>query len=278
MARFIYGVHSALEALKATPGQVECVYLAQGPHKGPAARVAEDARALGLAVEHVSREQLARLAEGGVHQGIVLRVAEFAYADLEDVLALAQGAGAQALVLALDGIEDPHNLGALLRSAWALGAQAAVIPKDRAAGVTGAVTKAAAGALAHLKVARVTNLARALEAMKGAGLWVSAADPRGDRTPEETDFRAPTALVVGSEGPGIRPGVLAKADFRVRIPMAGEQGSLNASVAGGILLNEVARQRRAPSRGPGGSRQGGRGGSGPGLEAEKALTPGASAR
>ncbi len=249
MARYLYGAHSALEALKAAPDQVERVYLTQGPHNGLAARVAEEVRGLGLPVEHVSREQLTRLAEGGVHQGVVLRVADFAYADLEDVLALAQEAGVDALVLALDGIEDPHNLGALLRSAWALGAQGAVIPKDRAAGVTGAAAKAAAGALAHLKVARVTNLARSLEALKEAGLWASAADPRGERAPEQVDFSGPTALVVGSEGPGIRAGVLAKADFRVQIPMAGEQGSLNASVAGGILLHEVARQRRARSAG-----------------------------
>lgn len=278
MARFIYGAHSALEALKATPDQVERIYVAQGAHKGLVARVGQEARALGLTVEHMPREQLARLAEGGVHQGIVLRVADFVYAGLEDVLALARAAEGRALLLALDGIEDPHNLGALLRSAWALGAQGAVIPKDRAAGVTGAAVKAAAGALAHLSVARVTNLARALEMMKEAGFWVSAADPRGDRTPEETDFCAPTALVVGSEGPGIRPGVLAKADFRVRIPLAGEQGSLNASVAGGILLHEVARQRRAATLGIGGSQKRPQKGTAGKPQGEKALTPGGASR
>ncbi len=250
MARFIYGIHPALEALKAAPGQVERVFLAQGPLQGMAARIAEDARALGLAVEFAPRERLARLCEGGVHQGVVLRVADFAYSDLEDVLELAAAAAGRALVLALDGIEDPHNFGALLRSAWAMGAQGAVIAKDRAVGVTGAVVKASAGAVAHLKVARVTNLARALGQMKDAGLWVSAADPRGDRAPEAVDFCASTALVIGGEGAGIRPNVLAKADFRVRIPMAGELGSLNASVAGGVLLYEVARQRRTHGAAP----------------------------
>jgi 23S rRNA (guanosine2251-2'-O)-methyltransferase len=247
MARFIYGIHPALEALKAAPGQIERIFFAQGPLTGLAARIAQDARALGLAVEFAPRERLARLCEGGVHQGVVLRVADFAYADLEDVLELAAAAGERALVLALDGVEDPHNFGALLRSAWALGAQGVVIAKDRAVGVTGVVVKASAGAAAHLKVSRVTNLARALGQMKDAGLWVSAADPRGDRAPEAVDFCASTALVVGGEGAGIRPNVLSRADFRIRIPMVGELGSLNASVAGGVLLYEIARQRRVRS-------------------------------
>jgi 23S rRNA (guanosine2251-2'-O)-methyltransferase len=244
MARFIYGIHPAQEALRAAPGQVERLFLADGPLQGAAARVAQQARSLGLPLEFVPRERLSRLSEGGVHQGVVLRVAEFAYVDLLDVLDLAGKAGPNGLVLALDGIEDPHNFGALLRSAWALGAQGAVIAKDRAVGVTAVVVKASAGAVSHLKVARVTNLSRALSEMKESGLWVSAADPGGDRAPESVDFAAPTALVIGSEGAGIRQGVLARADFRVRIPMLGALGSLNASVAGAILLYEVARQRR----------------------------------
>ena len=243
MARYLYGIHPALETLQATPGEVERVIVAQGPTKGPLAQVVEAARRLGVRVEFAPRDQLARLAGGGVHQGVVLKVAEFAYADLVEVVARAT-AGVSGLVLALDGIEDPHNFGALVRSAFALGAHGVVIAKDRAVGVTPVVVKSSAGAVAHLPVARVTNLSRALVELKEAGLWVVAADLAGDRTPEQVDLKGPTALVVGSEGHGIRPGVLEKADFRVKIPMCGPLGSLNASVAGALLLYEASRQRR----------------------------------
>lgn len=245
MARYVYGIHPALEALAAAPGEVERVIVASGPAKGPLEKVLQAAKESGVRVEFAPRDQLARLADGGVHQGVVLKVAEFAYRELEDVVERATAEGQSGLVLALDGIEDPHNFGALIRSAFALGAHGVVVAKDRAAGVTPVVVKASAGATAHLPVARVTNLSRALLDLKDAGLWVVAADLKGDRDPEAVDLKGPTALVVGSEGHGIRPGVLEKADFRVRIPMAGPLGSLNASVAGALLLYEAARQRRA---------------------------------
>ena len=245
MARFLYGIHPALETLQAAPEQVERALVAQGPAKGPLAQVLAAAKARGVRVELVSRDQLARLAGGGVHQGVVLKVAEFEYAELDDLIARATAEGETGLVLVLDGIEDPHNFGALIRSAFALGAHGVVIAKDRAVGVTPTVVKASAGAVAHLPVARVTNLSRALLDLKDAGMWVTAADLKGDRSPEQIDFKGPTVLVVGSEGEGIRHGVLEKADFRARIPMTGPLGSLNASVAGALLLYEVARQRRA---------------------------------
>ncbi len=248
MARHIYGVHPALETLQARPDQVERVLVAQGPLKGPVSQVVDEARRCGVEVEYLSREQLSRLAGGGVHQGVVLKVAEFAYAELEDLLEAIAGSERKGLVLVLDGIEDPHNFGALVRSAFALGAHGVVIAKDRAVGVTPVVEKSSAGAVAHLPIARVTNLARALEQLKEAGLWASAADLSGDRAPEAVDLVGPSVLVVGSEGQGIRRNVLEKCDFRVRIPMAGPLGSLNASVAGGILLAEAARQRRSASK------------------------------
>ncbi|MBI5546432.1 MAG: 23S rRNA (guanosine(2251)-2'-O)-methyltransferase RlmB [Deltaproteobacteria bacterium] len=244
MARYLYGIHPALETLQATPGQVERVLVAQGPIKGPLTQVVELAKKLGVRLEFVPKDQIARLAEGGVHQGVALKVAEFSYVDLPDVVARATAPEQAGLVLVLDGIEDPHNFGALVRSAFALGAHGVVIAKDRAVGVTPVVVKASAGAIAHLPIARVTNLSRALLELKDVGLWVVAADLSGDRAPEQTDLKGPTALVVGSEGQGIRHGVLEKADFRVRIPMAGPLGSLNASVAGALLLYEAARQRR----------------------------------
>ncbi|HEY3449129.1 MAG TPA: 23S rRNA (guanosine(2251)-2'-O)-methyltransferase RlmB [Myxococcales bacterium] len=247
MARYVYGVHPALEALQATPEQIERVILAVGTIKGPQAQIVDLAKEKGVRVEFAPRDQLARLASGGVHQGVVLKVAEFSYAELEDVVAKATAEGQKGLVLVLDGIEDPHNFGALVRSAFALGAHGVVIAKDRAVGVTPVAVKASAGAVAHLPIARVTNLSRALEDLKEAGFWVTAADLKGDRRPDEVDLKGPTVLVIGSEGEGIRHGVLEKADFRVRIPMAGPLGSLNASVAGALLLYEVARQR-GPAR------------------------------
>jgi 23S rRNA (guanosine2251-2'-O)-methyltransferase len=245
MSRYIYGLHPAREALEASPGQVERALLAEGPLRGPLAEIAATARRLGVEVELVPRDRLARLAGRGGHQGVVLRVADFSYADLQEVIERARAAGQAGLVLVLDGIEDPHNFGALVRSAHALGAQGVVIPKDRAAGVTATVVKASAGAVAHTPIARVTNLSRAIGALKDAGLWVVGADMDGDRAPEQVDLRSPIALVVGSEGHGIRRVVLEKCDFVVRIPMAGRLASLNASVAGAILLYEVGRQRRA---------------------------------
>lgn len=245
MSRYIYGIHPALEALKAERDRIEKLYLAQGQLRGPLAQVQELARREGLRPEFVSRQQLGRFAEGGVHQGVVLRMAEFAYADFDEVIERFREAGNDGLVVLLDGIEDPHNLGAIVRSAYALGAQAVVIPKDRAAAVSGTAVKASAGATAHLPIARVTNLNRALEQLKDAGAWSVAADMSGDRPPSGVDFVSPTALVVGAEGAGVRKSVLEKCDFVVSIPMAGRLGSLNASVAGGILLYEIARQRAA---------------------------------
>jgi 23S rRNA (guanosine2251-2'-O)-methyltransferase len=243
MARYLFGIHPALETLQATPGEVERVILQQGPAKGALARVLEETKKRGVRVEYASHEQLARLCGQGAHQGVVLKVAEFAYAELGGVVERAKTSG-PGLILVLDGIEDPHNFGALVRSAFALGAHGAVIAKDRAVGVTPVVVKASAGAVAHLPIARVTNLARALRELKDQGLWVVAADLGGDRAPDQVDLCGPIALVVGSEGQGIRRGVLEQADFRVRIPMVGSLGSLNASVAGALLLYEVARQRR----------------------------------
>ena len=245
MSRYIYGIHPALEALRATPGQIERVVLAEGPQRGPLAEIRESARKLGLPTETLPRQKLAQLAGGGVHQGVVLRLAEFSYSDLDRIIERAQAAGPEGLVLMLDGIEDPHNFGALVRSANAIGAQGVVIGKDRAAGVTPTVVKASAGAIAHVPIARVTNLARALGHLKDAGLWAVGADMSGDRLPEQVDLRGPSVLVIGSEGGGIRRIVLEACDFRVRIPMAGEVSSLNASVAGALLLYEATRQRRA---------------------------------
>ena len=245
----IYGVNPVLEALRAMPGAVEAVYmLADTRSSGRAAEVMELCRKNGIRIETVGKQALASMAHGGVHQGFAASIKAPDYAEFDELLADARNAGNHGLLLILDGIEDPHNLGAVCRSASALGAQGIVIGKDRAAGITPAAIKTSAGALPLFKVARVTNLSRALEEMKDAGFWSVAADMKGDRPPEGVDMTTPTVLVIGSEGKGIRRGLLEKCDFCVRIPMTGPISSLNASVAAAILLAEAARQRRREGR------------------------------
>ena len=243
-ARYIWGVNPVLEALRARPDEVERLLVAEG-HLQPsvAGELMTRAREAGIRVERVPRERLTTLSGGGVHQGVVAGLQAFRYAELEDVLEVARKAGQPPLLVALDGVQDPHNLGAIIRSAHALGAHGVVIPKDRAAPITGVVAKASAGALEHCAVARVTNLSRALEELKEEGLWVAAADPEGDTALWDARLDGALVLVVGAEGAGVRPGVLEHCDFRLRIPMAGRVGSLNASVSAGLLLYEVARQR-----------------------------------
>jgi 23S rRNA (guanosine2251-2'-O)-methyltransferase len=250
----VYGIHPVLEALRARSAEVERLLLVDGSLPARVAgEVLARAQAARVRVERVARERLAALAEGGVHQGVAAELRAYHYAELEDLLALAKTAGQPPLVVVLDGIQDPHNLGAIIRSAHALGAHGVVVGKDRAAGVTPAVAKASAGAVEHLRVARVTNISRALEELKTHGLWVAAADPAGDTLLWSAPLEGPLALVVGAEGEGVRPGVLGHADFRLRIPMAPEAASLNASVAAALLLYEVARQRRGG--GPVGARE-----------------------
>jgi 23S rRNA (guanosine2251-2'-O)-methyltransferase len=240
----VFGINPVLELLRARPEHAEQLYLAEGMlPKSQAAEILSRAREAGVKTQKLPRERLHQLAAGGVHQGVVLEVKGFEYAELPDLLEGAKGSGRPALVVVLDGVQDPQNLGAILRSAHALGAHGVVIAKDRAAQVTGAVQKASAGAAAHTMVARVTNISRALEELKDAGLWIAAADPEGDQALHQARLDGPLALVVGAEGPGIRRGVLEHCDFRLRIPMVGEVASLNASVSAALLLYEVARQR-----------------------------------
>ena len=234
--RFVYGVNPVLEALRAHPDDVQRVLI----ERGKADRVAKAAAEAGVRVDHVSSGELQHRSGRGVHQGVAAELTEFQYAELDEVL---ETAAAPAFLLVLDGVTDPQNLGALVRSAHALGAQAVVVPKDRAAGVTPAVFKAAAGALEHCPLARVTNLSRALEQMKERGIWTVALAAEGDKELQEIDLTVPTALVLGSEGSGVRPLVRKTCDHVARIAMRGNVGSLNVGAAGAVALYEVARQR-----------------------------------
>ena len=243
MSRFVYGVNPVLEALRAHPREVIRVLVErgrEGRRSQGAERVADAAAAAGVKVDEVPHGDLAHRSRSGVHQGVGAELAEFRYAELEDLFDAAPGA---AFLLVLDGVTDPQNLGALVRSGHALGAGGVVVPKDRAAGITPAAFKAAAGALEHCPVARVTNLSRALEQMKEQGIWTVALAPDADRDLGSIDLTAPIALVLGSEGEGVRPLVRKTCDHVARIPMAGQVGSLNVAAAGAVALYEVARQR-----------------------------------
>jgi len=248
VSRFVYGLNPVLEALKAHPQDVVRVLLERGrdgrrSHGGE--RVAEAAEAAGVRIEDAPHGEFARRSRGGVHQGVGAELAEFRYAELPDLLDAARARGEPPLLLLLDGVTDPQNLGALLRSAHAMGAHGVVLPKDRSAGITPAVSKAAAGALEHCPVARVTNLSRALDDLKDAQVWSVALAADADRDLPEVDLTSGIALVLGSEGKGVRPLVRKTCDHVARIPMLGRVGSLNVAAAGAIALYEAARQRRA---------------------------------
>ena len=246
MSRFVYGVNPVVEALRAHPGDVVRVLVERGRdgrRSQGAERVAQEAESAGVRIEEVPHNEIQRRASGGVHQGVGAELAEFRYADLPDLLEAAKKSGRPAFLLLLDGVTDPQNLGALVRSAHALGAHGVVLPKDRAVGITPAASKAAAGALEHCLVARVTNLTRALEQLKEAGVWTVALASDGEKDLGDIDLTSPIALVMGSEGSGVRPLVRKTCDHVARIGMEGKVGSLNVAAAGAISLYEVARQR-----------------------------------
>jgi len=254
--RIVFGIGPVRELLLQARPEVSALLLSRsraelGDRRGSAARdpIAELAR---LAERHQIAAELRDPAEldalagpGANHQGVVAVTGVYRYAELEDVIELARAAGPAGLLVALDGVTDPHNLGAIARSAYALGAQGLVIPRDRAAGVTATATKASAGATEHVAIARVTNLARSLGQIKEAGLWTAALAAGPEARPVwELDASAPLCLVFGAEGGGIRPLVARACDFQLEIGMHGAAvGSLNVSVAAGIALYEVARQR-----------------------------------
>ena len=237
----LFGRRPVLSALK-SDRPVHRLLLARGGRGGMVDEIRAGARRLGVPVDLRDRAALDRIAGGGNHQGVVALMAARSYADFGRILSAAQGGG---FLVFLDGIQDPHNLGAILRTAHALGAGGAVIPRRGGAGLTSTAAKAAAGAAEELPLCRVANLRRALDQARGAGLWLTGLDAAGDRLFDSLDFTGPGALVVGSEGRGLRPLVREGCDFLARIPTGrGEAGSMNASVAAGIALYEVFRQRR----------------------------------
>jgi 23S rRNA (guanosine2251-2'-O)-methyltransferase len=245
LMEFIVGRHAVAEALQQNAAQAQELLISSGEKSGAIRKLLEAARSAGVKVRRVDSRLLDELSQGAAHQGVGLQMAAGGYAELEEIIASAQAAAKAGLVVLADHIQDPHNLGAVIRSAAAAGAQGLVIPKDRACGLTPVVAKAAAGALSRLPVARVVNLTNALEEMKAAGLWALAAATHGAPAPWELDLNMPLVLVLGGEHKGVGDRLLKACDLRASLPLMGGVESLNASVAAGVLLFEIVRQRRA---------------------------------
>jgi 23S rRNA (guanosine2251-2'-O)-methyltransferase len=239
---YIYGINAVAEALKARGRSFEWVGVSKERHDLRLQRVVDECRRQGVAVRFLGRAELDRMAGNNAHQGVVAITSNKRYNDLDDVIAAKRGH--HSLIVVLDGVEDPHNLGAILRTADAAGADGVVIPERRAVGVTATVAKASAGASEHLPMAKVTNIARTLEELKEKNLWIVGLDERGTETYDALDYNMDCAIVLGSEGKGVHDLVAKKCDFLVSIPMLGKVPSLNVSVAAGVVLYEIVRQRR----------------------------------
>lgn len=242
MEQVIYGINPVMEALGAPDTKVKEILIAQG-RKGTLEKILQLAGEQHVKVRYRARNDLAALAKARFHQGVVAVVEGYGYATLEKIIDRWKKSGIRALILVLDSIQDPRNLGALVRTANVCGAHGVIIPRDRAARITPIVVKASAGATAFTPVARVTNIASTLERLKEEGIWILGAEAEAETPFFQQDMTMDLAMVIGSEGRGIRPLVLSKCDLTVSIPMRGQIPSLNASVAAGILLYEVIRQR-----------------------------------
>ena len=243
----IEGRNAVLEAFRSGK-TIDRLYILDGCQDGPVRTIAREARKQDTIVSYVTKERLEQLSETGKHQGVIAVAASYTYATVEDILENARKKDEPPFVFVLDNIEDPHNLGAIIRTANLAGAHGVIIPKRRAVGLTAAVARTSAGALNYTPVARVTNLVSTKEQLKKQGLWFVCADMGG--TPYyQMDLKGPMGLVIGNEGSGVGRLVKENCDFTASIPMKGDIDSLNASVAAGILAFEISRQRGPAKRG-----------------------------
>ena len=237
----IEGRNAVLEAFRSGK-TVDKLYILDGCQDGPVRTIAREARKHDTIIQYVKKERLDQLSETGKHQGVIAVAASYEYASVEDILNKAREKGEPPFIFLLDNIEDPHNLGAIIRTANLAGAHGVIIPKRRAAGLTAVVARTSAGALNYTPVAKVTNLKTVMEELKKEGMWFVCADMGG--TPYyDLDMKGPMGLVIGNEGEGVSRLVKENCDFIASIPMKGDIDSLNASVAAGILAFEIARQR-----------------------------------
>ena len=237
----IEGRNAVMEAFRSGK-TIDRVYVLKGCQDGPINSILREARKHDTLVNFVAKERLDQMSETGKHQGVIASAAAYAYAEVEDMLKLAEEKGELPFLFLLDDIEDPHNLGAIIRTANLAGAHGVIIPKRRAVGLTATVARTSAGALNYTPVAKVTNLSATIEELKEKGMWFVCAD-MGGTTMYDLNLTGPIGLVIGNEGDGVSRLVKEKCDFVASIPMKGEIDSLNASVAAGVLAYEIVRQR-----------------------------------
>ena len=237
----IEGRNAVLEAFRAGK-PIDRLYILDGCKDGPIMSIKREAAKTDTVIKYVDRERLDALSETGHHQGVIAQAAAYEYSDMEDIFKKAEEGGDDPLIFLLDNITDPHNLGAIIRTAEVCGAHGVIIPKNRAVGLTGTVAKASAGAINHMPVVKVTNLSRTIEELKKRGLWFVCADMEGELI-YNVDLTGPLGLVIGSEGEGVGKLVKQKCDHVARIPMKGKIDSLNASVAAAVMAYESVRQR-----------------------------------
>ncbi|HBA63909.1 MAG TPA: 23S rRNA (guanosine(2251)-2'-O)-methyltransferase RlmB [Lachnospiraceae bacterium] len=237
----IEGRNAVLEAFRSGK-PIDKLFVLDGCQDGPVRTIIREAKKQDVILNFVTRERLDQMSETKKHQGVIAHAAAYTYAEVEDMLQLAEKKGEEPFLILLDGIEDPHNLGAIIRTANLAGAHGVIIPKRRAVGLTAIVAKTSAGALNYTPVAKVTNLAKTMEELKEKGLWFVCADMGGESM-YRLNLKGPIGLVIGNEGEGVSRLVKEKCDFIASIPMKGEIDSLNASVAAGVLAYEIVRQR-----------------------------------
>ena len=237
----IEGRNEVIEAFR-SGREIDRVYILDGCQDGPVMTIKREARKKDTQIKYVPKERLDQLSETGKHQGVIAVAAAYRYAEIEDMFALAEKKGEAPFLFLLDNIEDPHNLGAIIRTANLAGAHGVIIPKNRAVGLTATVARTSAGALNYTPVAKVTNLAKTIEELKEKGMWFVCADMDGTRT-YDLNLTGSIGLVIGNEGDGVGRLVKEKCDMVASIPMKGDIDSLNASVAAGVLAYEIVRQR-----------------------------------
>lgn len=245
MSEQIEGRNAVLEAFRSGKC-VDKLFILDGCQDGPVRTIAREARKTDTIINYVSKERLDQLSETRAHQGVIAQVAAYEYSTVEEMLARAEEKGEPPFLILLDNVEDPHNLGAIIRTANLAGAHGVIIPKRRAVGLTSTVAKTSAGAINYTPVAKVTNIVRTIEELKEKGIWFVCADMGGE-TMYDLDLTGPMGLVIGNEGEGVSRLVREACDFTASIPMKGDIDSLNASVAAGVLAYEIVRQRLVKS-------------------------------
>ncbi|WP_058486085.1 23S rRNA (guanosine(2251)-2'-O)-methyltransferase RlmB [Defluviitalea phaphyphila] len=238
---YIEGRNAVLEALR-TEREIDKILIQQGRIEGSIKKIIGEAKNKKIVIKTVAKAKLDELSQTKKHQGVIAYISPYKYVEVEDILQNARQKGEKPFIIILDGITDPHNLGAIIRTANISGAHGVIIPKRRAVGISAVVAKSSAGAVEYTPIAKVSNIARTIEALKKQGIWIACADMDGTEM-YNTDLKGAIALVIGSEGEGVSRIVKEKCDYIVKIPMYGQITSLNASVAAGILMYEIVRQK-----------------------------------